>query len=233
MKSTKKIADRTRHSQNCNFFADGCFCKRGLEAKNARGCSHRLFLEGARSGHIAKRTSNGATRANENYKNGFHKRRLGVKKVRFLFEDGRSRFSEMCFPPRAGSTFLQKIGKINDVMQRCMQNAFCNLHIRCKIASRSVVDKFFAFRSASAERNENHKNQPDDGFEAAGRNARGRWGKIRWGFEICRFEICNFGLVTSIRHASTCHTARAADSIAPRIPPGQDEGRGRGKIEEG
>ena len=58
--------------------------------------------------------------------------------------------------------------------------------------------QFFASRSASAERNENHKSQPADGFEAAGRNARGRWGKIRWGFEICRFEICNFGLVVSI-----------------------------------
>ena len=29
------------------------------------------------------------------------------------------RFSKMCFPPRAGSTFLQRIPKINDVMQRC------------------------------------------------------------------------------------------------------------------
>ena len=54
--------------KNCNLFADVRFCKRGSEAKNARGCSHRLFLEGARSGHIAKRTSNGATRASNIYK---------------------------------------------------------------------------------------------------------------------------------------------------------------------
>ena len=99
MKSRKKIGDRTRHSKKCNFFAGDRFCKRGSEAKNARGCSHRLFLEGARSGHIAKRTSNGATRASENYKNSSHKRRLGVKKVRFLIEDARRRFSEMCFLP--------------------------------------------------------------------------------------------------------------------------------------
>ena len=82
-------------------------------------------------------------------------------------------------------------------------------------------DSYFAFRSASAERNEKSQNQVDGGFEAAGRNARGRWAKIRWGFEICRFEICNFRFVLSIRHASACHTARAADSIAPHIPPGQ------------
>ena len=42
---------------------------------------------------------------------------------------------------------------------------------------RSVEDSFFAFRSASAERNENHKNRPGALFGAAGRNARGRWGR--------------------------------------------------------
>ena len=120
----------------------------------------------------------GATRANENYKNGSLKWRLGVKKVIFLFEDGRSRFSEMCFPPKAGSTFLQNSATKNDVMQRCMQNAFCNLHFRCKLASRSGGHKFFAFRSASAERNENHKNQVDGRFGAAERNARRCWGEI-------------------------------------------------------
>ena len=86
-------------------------------------------------------------------------------------------FSKMCFPPQPGSTFLQTIGKKNDVMQRCMQNAFCNLHFRCKFAPMSVQHSFFAFRSASAERNENHKNRPADRFGAAGRNARGRWGR--------------------------------------------------------
>ena len=64
------------------------------------------------------------------------------------------------------------------------------------------------------------QNQPADGFGSAGRNAQGRWGEIWGGLEICRFEICNYGLVLSIWHASSCHTARAADSIAPCIPPG-------------
>ena len=72
---------------------------------------------------------------------------------------------------------MQKIEKGNDVMQRCMQNTFCNLHFRCKLATRSVGDSFFAFRSASAERNENHKNQPLAPNGAAGRNAQGRWGR--------------------------------------------------------
>ena len=43
---------------------------------------------------------------------------------------------------------------------------------------RSGVNSYFAFRSASAERNENHENQLDGGFGSAGRNARGRWEEI-------------------------------------------------------
>ena len=135
MKGRKKIADRKRHSQNCNCYADNRFCRRGSEAKTARESSHRLFLKGTRSEHIAKRTNNRATRASKIYKSWSFWSRLGVKKVRFLIEGIRSRFSELCFPPRAGSTFLQKIGKLNDVMQRCMQNAFCNLHFWCTLAN--------------------------------------------------------------------------------------------------
>ena len=237
MKSKKKIADRTRHSQNCNFYADVRFCKRGSEAKNARGCSHRLFLEEARSGHIAKRTSNGATRANENYKNGSDKRRLGVKKVRFLIEDVRNRFSEMCFPPRAGSTFLQNNDKKHDVMQRCMQNAFCNLHFRCKFASRSDRHKFFAFRSASAERNENHKNRSAIVLGGPGGMRGGAGGDMR-GSEICKFEFEDMDFCFGFDTPCLGFRPRAADSIALRIPPGRDKGSGKredgkGNKEEG
>ena len=42
----------------------------------------------------------------------------------------------------------------------------------------SVQNNYFAFGSASAERNENHENQPNGGFGSAGRNARGRWEEI-------------------------------------------------------
>ena len=42
----------------------------------------------------------------------------------------------------------------------------------------SIWNEFFAFRSASAERNENHQNQVDGRFGVAGRNAQGRWGEI-------------------------------------------------------
>ena len=123
MKGRKKIADRTRHSKNCNLFADVRFCKRGSEAKNARGCSHRLFLEGARSGHIAKRTSNGATRANENYTNGFHKRRLGVKKVILFVRRWSKSFFRNVLPTEGAEHIFAKKWK----------NKWCNakMHAKC------------------------------------------------------------------------------------------------------
>ena len=43
---------------------------------------------------------------------------------------------------------------------------------------RSVQNSYFSFRSASAERNENHKIQVGGQFGSAGRNAQGRWGEI-------------------------------------------------------
>ena len=81
-------------------------------------------------------------------------------------------------------------------------------------------DKFFAFRSASAERNENHKNQPDDRFGAAGRNARGRWGDMR-GSEICKFEFEDMDFCFRFDTPCLGFRPRAADSSATRIPPGQ------------
>ena len=66
MKGIKKTADCIRNSQNCKCYAYCRSCKRGLEAKTARESSRRLFLKGARSEHIANRTSNRATRASKN-----------------------------------------------------------------------------------------------------------------------------------------------------------------------
>ena len=81
------------------------FCKRGLEAKTARESSYRLFLKGARSEHIANRTSNRATRAIKNDKIWSFFCRLGVKPVIFLIESIRSRFSKLCFPPGREAPF--------------------------------------------------------------------------------------------------------------------------------
>ena len=50
----------------------------------------------------------------------------------------------------------------------------------------SVGHSFFAFGSASAERNENHKNQLGACFGSAGRNAQVRWGDF-WG--VCDLQI--------------------------------------------
>ena len=109
MKSMKKTADCIRNSQNCKCYAYCGSCKRGLEAKTARESSHRLFLKGARSEHIANRTSNRATRASKHDKIVCFLSRLGVKKVRCLIESTRRRFSKLCFPPWREALFWKHV----------------------------------------------------------------------------------------------------------------------------
>ena len=82
-------------------FADGA-----LEAKNARESSQRLFLKRAWGEQRANRRSSGATRASKSGKNGSYEGHQGIQKVSLLMPYARSRFLEMCSPPRAGSTFL-------------------------------------------------------------------------------------------------------------------------------
>ena len=66
----------------------------------------------------------------------------------------------------------------------------------------SVYPKFFAFGSASAERNENHKNQVDACFGSAGRNAQGRWGDC-WGGCDLQIEIGRIGF--GLGSDTPCH----------------------------
>ena len=109
-----------------------------------------------------------------------------------------------------------------------MKEASWSLHFWCIFASWFSGNKFFAFGSASAERNENRKIQVHVRFWSAGRNARGCWREIRGRFEICKFESedwdLRYGISFWVWHASSCHTARAADSTATRLPPGQATG---------
>ena len=79
-----------------------------LEAKCTRDSSHRRFFTGAWSGQRAKRTSNGATRATKSNENCSYEGHLGVKKMRFVIQNGWRWFLQMCSPPRAGSTFWKK-----------------------------------------------------------------------------------------------------------------------------
>ena len=77
------------------------------------------------------------------------------------------------------------------------------MHFRCIFVTPSVGDKFFAFGSASAERNENHKNQVDACFGSAGRNAQVRWGDF-WGVCDLQIEIGILIFRLRIRHAVPC-----------------------------
>ena len=141
MKGIKKTTDCIRNSQSCKCYADHRFCKRGLEAKTSRGCSHRPFLKGTGIEHIAKRTNNRATRASNIYKSRLFWNCFGVTQLRFLIEGVRSRFSELCFPPkREALSWKKKVRKW--VRVKIMKEATWSLHFWCKFASGSGVDSF-------------------------------------------------------------------------------------------
>ena len=58
-----------------------------------------------------------------------------------------------------------------------------------------------------------------------GGTRRGAGGDMR-GSEICKFEICVMDSGFGFDTPCLGFRPRAADSIAPRIPPGRDEGKG-------
>ena len=143
MKCIKKTPDCIRNSWNGKCNAYHRFRKRGLEAKTARELSYRLFLKGARSEHIANRTSNRATRASNNDNICSFLSRLGVKKVRFLIESIRSRFSNLCFPHKRETLFSKNVRKVSWII-KIMKEATWSLHFSCKLATRSMGNNFFA-----------------------------------------------------------------------------------------
>ena len=143
---------------------------------------------------------------------------------------------------RRGAHFWKK-WKIIMQNKNASKNACCSLHFWCKNVSRSVQNSYVAFGSATAIVFWKSQNQPRASFGGARRNAQGRWGEIWGGLEICRFEFEDMDFECGSDTPAPCHTARAADSIAPRIPPGRavsnrqkavgNEQEGRGKREEG
>ena len=110
MKSIKKTADCIRNSQNCKCYAYRRSCKRGLEAKAARESSHRLFLKGARSEHIANRTSNRSTRASKNDKIYFFFAVWGGQKSEFFDRLYSKSFFGILLPTKARNSFLKTCG---------------------------------------------------------------------------------------------------------------------------
>ena len=107
MKRIKKTPDRKRNSWNCKRYAYHRFCKRGLEAKTARDCSHRLFLRGGRSEHIANRTSNRATRASKNNKTWYVWSRSGGQECDLFDRKYSKSFFRNVLPAAARSSFFK------------------------------------------------------------------------------------------------------------------------------
>ena len=127
----------------------------------------------------------------------------------------------MCFWLQRGTHFWTKIEKILKQNKNASKNAFCSLHFWCKNVSRSVENSYVAFGSATVIVFWKSQNQPPASFGEARRNAQGRWGEIWGGLEICRFKFEDMDFGFGFDTPAPCHTARAADSIASRIPPGR------------
>ena len=121
-------------------------------------------------------------------------------------------FFRIVLPTRARSTFFKKCGAKSELDHKNHERGIFKLAFLMQVRIRIRRRQFFCSCRHWLVFFENHKIQVYGQFGSAGRNARGRWGEIWGGLEICRFEICNYGLVDRIRHASACHTARAADS---------------------
>lgn len=81
-------------------------------------------------------------------------------------------------PARAGTTFLKKCDAKSELKHEKHKRSSLKLAFLMQIRNHVLSEHFFAFGLASAERNENHKNQLGGGFGSAGRNAQVRWGEI-------------------------------------------------------
>ena len=108
---------------------------------------------------------------------------------------------------------------------KSINEAVWSLHFWCIFASWSSVNNYLASCSALAIVFAQSQNQVDGRFWVAGRNAQVRWGEIWGGFVICRLGLADWTLALDMTRRAM-PTARAADSIAPRIPPGLAIGNG-------
>ena len=136
MKGRKKIADRKWHSQNSNCYADNRFCRRGLEAKNARDSGHRRFLKGAWGEHIANRASNWTTRAGKNDKLCFFVLPFGCQKSDFVDRKCSRSFFRNALPTAARSTFLKKSDTKSDLKHESHERGTLKLAFSMQIRNK-------------------------------------------------------------------------------------------------
>ena len=154
------------------------FAGGALGAKNARHCSQKQYFEEGTERKNGDRNGQKSEKSKYNYKKCSYRGRLGVKKVNFLIKIAWSRFAKVCSPLEQEALFWKKVMQKVDWNMKSIKEAVWSLHFWCIFVTSSTQHDFFAFRSASAERNENHKNQPCARFGSARRNVRGRWGEI-------------------------------------------------------
>ena len=79
-----------------------------LEAKNAQVTAHSETFDKVRERANTEPNEQRSDRNGQSDENSRFALLLGVKKVIFLMQKGVVQFLKMCFPPKAGSTFLKK-----------------------------------------------------------------------------------------------------------------------------
>ena len=167
-KKTKEAADGTRDSKKCRCDAYGNFCRAALEAKSARDCSQKLLFEGGMERQNSEPNEQWSDKGEQKWQTRLLWRPFGGQKSDFLMKSVRSRFAKSCLPlQREALVWKHVIRKVSWNM-KIMKEGSCSLHFWCKFAPRSVGHNYFAFRSASAEPNENHKNRSPSRLECKG-----------------------------------------------------------------
>ena len=84
------------------------FLQTGLGGENCTGVEPQAVFEGDMERAHSEANEQQSDKSKQHLQKLIILKPFGGKKLRFLIEDARSRFSKMCFPPKAGSTFLQK-----------------------------------------------------------------------------------------------------------------------------
>ena len=140
------------------------FADRAQEAKSAQVVGHNQNFDGLKKRKNSDRNGQKSEKSKSSNKKCSSWSRLGAKKVNFLIKIAWSRFAKMLSPLEQEQQFWKNVMQKVSWSIKIMKEASWSLHFWCKFVTNLVEDKFFAFGSASAERNESHQNQVDAHF---------------------------------------------------------------------
>ena len=105
----KKTTDCIQNSQTCKRYAYHRFCKRGMEAKAARDCSHRLFLTGGKKRTHSEPNEKQSNKSKQKWQNIIFLKPCGGQKKDFFDRMYSKSFFRNVLPAAARSTFFKHV----------------------------------------------------------------------------------------------------------------------------